>query len=109
MVAPEPNSLWTLLWPDRYGPLDAVDLFHAAHTVLPRRLTMPTVVTIHDLLALEMPRLHRRGWDGVIKRFYYPGAVRRALKTRDPSGHDHLGHGRSGLDTSVPPRGPGPW
>ena len=79
VVAPEPNSLWTLLWPARYGPLAAVDVIHAAHTVLPRRLTMATVATIHDLLALENPHLHRRGWDGVIKRFYYPGAVWRAL------------------------------
>jgi glycosyltransferase involved in cell wall biosynthesis len=80
VVEPEPNSLWTLLWPARYGPLAAVDVFHAAHTVLPRRLTMATVATIHDLLALENPQSHRRGWDGVIKRFYYPGAVWRALK-----------------------------
>jgi glycosyltransferase involved in cell wall biosynthesis len=80
VVEPEPNSLWTLLWPDRYGPLEAVDVFHAAHTVLPRRLTMATVVTIHDLLALEMPHLHRDGWDGAIKRLYYPGAVWRGLK-----------------------------
>jgi glycosyltransferase involved in cell wall biosynthesis len=79
-VHPEPNSLWTLLWPGRYGPLDGVDLFHAAHTVLPRGLPMATVVTIHDLLALEMPHLHRSGWDGRVKRLYYPGAVRHALK-----------------------------
>ena len=79
VVRPEPNSLWTLLWPDRYGRLD-VDLFHAAHTVLPRRLPMATVVTIHDLLALEWPRLHRSGWEGRVKRLYYPGAVRHALK-----------------------------
>ncbi|MQA28629.1 MAG: glycosyltransferase [Luteitalea sp.] len=79
VVRPEPSSLWTLLWPDRFGPLDGVDLFHAPHTILPRRLTMPTVVTIHDLLSLEMPRLHRSGWEGWAKRWYYPAAVWRAL------------------------------
>jgi glycosyltransferase involved in cell wall biosynthesis len=80
VVRPEPNSLWTLQWPHRYGPLDDVDLFHAAHTILPRGLRMPTVATIHDLLAIELPRLHRQGWDGAVKRWYYPSGVWRALR-----------------------------
>jgi glycosyltransferase involved in cell wall biosynthesis len=80
IVRPEPSSLWTLNWPDRYAPLAGVDLFHAPHSILPRRLTMPTVVTIQDLLAIEMPHLHRQGWDGIVKRLYYPDAVWRALR-----------------------------
>jgi glycosyltransferase involved in cell wall biosynthesis len=80
IVQPEPNSLWTLLWPERHAPLNGVDLFHSPHTILPRGLRMPTVVTVQDLLAIEMPRLHRRGWDGFVKRLYYPQAVWRTLR-----------------------------
>jgi glycosyltransferase involved in cell wall biosynthesis len=80
IVRPEPNSLWTLLWPHRHAPLNGVDLFHSPHTILPRGLRMPTVVTVQDLLAIEMPRLHRRGWDGLVKRLYYPQAVWRTLR-----------------------------
>src|SRR5688572_14852262 len=60
IVRPEPNSLWTLLWPHRHASLNGVDLFHSPHTILPRELAMPTIVTVQDLLAIEMPHLHRR-------------------------------------------------
>src|SRR4051812_15430462 len=68
IVTPEPNSLWSLEWPARYAPLHEVDLFHAPHTVLPRMRSLPTVVTIQDLLAIEHPELHRSGLDGLAKR-----------------------------------------
>jgi glycosyltransferase involved in cell wall biosynthesis len=80
VVNAEPNTIGPLLWPRWYAPLYGIELFHAAHNVLPRGLSMPTVVTIHDLLALEHPGLHRSGLDGFAKRFYYGAAVWHALR-----------------------------
>jgi glycosyltransferase involved in cell wall biosynthesis len=79
-VRVEPNALWTVLWPGRYAPFAGVDLFHSPHTILPRGVRCATVVTIQDLAAIDVPHLHRRGLDGVAKRFYYPASVWRALR-----------------------------
>jgi glycosyltransferase involved in cell wall biosynthesis len=76
----EPNSLWPLCWPERYASFDHVDLFHCPHNVLPRGLRCPSVVTIHDLMALERPDLAFTHWDQIAKRFYYPRALTRALR-----------------------------
>src|SRR4051812_12053802 len=56
-ILPEPNSLWPILWPERYADLDGIDLFHSAHNTLPRNIPCPSAVTIHDLLPLEHPQL----------------------------------------------------
>ncbi len=74
------NSPWSLLWPKRYAPFDGIDLFHNPHNLLPRGLPCPSVVTVHDVMALEEPRLHLHGLERLVKRFYYPAAVWRALR-----------------------------
>jgi len=78
-VAIEPNSPLTMLWPRRYFALDGLDVFHNPQNVLPRGLPCATVVTVHDVLALDHPDLHRRGLERLAKRWFFPQAVRRAL------------------------------
>ena len=79
-VAAEPNSLWTILWPQCYASLDGIELFHGAHNILPRNIQCPTVVTIHDVLAIDHPALLFTRWSQRIKRLYYPQAIWRALR-----------------------------
>lgn len=76
----EPNSAWSLWWPKRYACFEGLDLFHSAHNTLPRGLPCPSVVTIHDLMAIERPDLAFTRWSQRIKRFYYPQAQWRALR-----------------------------
>lgn len=78
-VAAEPNSIWSLWWPERYANLDGMELFHAAHNTLPRGLPCPSVVTIHDLMAIERPDLAFTRWSQRIKGCYYPQAEWRAV------------------------------
>ena len=78
-VKPGPNSPWPLLWPGRYVPFDGVDLFHSPHNLLPRGIRRPTVVTVHDVMAIERPELHLHGVERAVKGLYYPQAVLRAL------------------------------
>lgn len=79
-VPVEPSSLWTILWPNRHAPFDGIDVFHVLHNILPRNVACATVVTVHDLMSIELPGLHRAGWDGLVKRLYYPQSVWRALR-----------------------------
>ncbi|MDQ6765208.1 MAG: glycosyltransferase family 4 protein, partial [Verrucomicrobiota bacterium] len=44
------------------------------------KLPCASVVTIHDVMALDEPRLHSRGMERLIKCAYYDGAIRRALR-----------------------------
>lgn len=78
-VRPGPNSPLTVWWPDRFASFAELDVFHSPHNLLPRRVPCATVVTVHDLMALEEPRLHLPGLERIVKRAYYPQAVRRAL------------------------------
>ncbi|MDQ6623451.1 MAG: glycosyltransferase family 4 protein, partial [Verrucomicrobiota bacterium] len=80
LVRPGPNSPLTVWWPEHFANLDGVDVFHGPHNLLPRRLPCASVVTIHDLMALEEPALHLQGMERLIKRAYYPQAIRRALR-----------------------------
>ena len=73
-----PNSPLTILWPRWYASLDGYDLFHNPHNILPRGVRCPSVVTVHDVLAIDNARLHRRGLNR-LKGMYYPQAVWRAL------------------------------
>jgi len=76
----EPNSLWTLWWPERYASFSGADVFHAAHNTLPHNLRCATVVTIHDLLAIDHPRLAFTRLSQRMKRLYYPQAQWKALQ-----------------------------
>src|SRR5712692_1087518 len=79
-VRPLPNSPLPLLWPNRYAPLDDVDVFHSPHNMLPRGLPCASVVTVHDVMSIERPGLHLQGLERVVKSTYYPQAVWRALR-----------------------------
>jgi glycosyltransferase involved in cell wall biosynthesis len=79
-VPVEPNSLWTIWWPERYASFDGIDLFHAAHNIMPCHVPCATVVTIHDLLPIDYPALAFSRWSQRIKRSYYPRAQWRALR-----------------------------
>jgi glycosyltransferase involved in cell wall biosynthesis len=80
-VRPGPNSPWPLLWPARYTPFDGVDLFHSPHNLLPRGINCPTVVTVHDVMAIERPELHLHGLERAVKGLYYPQSVLLALRS----------------------------
>jgi glycosyltransferase involved in cell wall biosynthesis len=79
-VPVEPNSLWTIWWPERYASFDGIDLFHAAHNILSRHVPCATVVTIHDLLPIDCPELAFTRWSQRVKRLYYRQAQWRALR-----------------------------
>lgn len=79
-VPVEPNSLWTLWWPEHYASFDGMNLFHAPHNTLPCHVPCATVVTIHDLFSLDYPTLAFTRWSQRIKRLYYPRAQWRALR-----------------------------
>ncbi|MEO0908300.1 MAG: glycosyltransferase family 1 protein [Pseudomonadota bacterium] len=71
-----PLSVWAL---PEIAPLQKCDIFHATANILPARLGMKTVVSIHDLMWLDHP-----GWcDSTplapIKRAFYQSGIRRAL------------------------------
>lgn len=80
MLRPGPNSPRTIWWPERFVRFDDVDVFHGPHNLLPRKLRGATVVTIHDLMALDEPALHLQGIERLVKRAYYPQAIWRALR-----------------------------
>jgi len=80
VVRPGPNSPLPIWWPKRYGPFEGVDLFHSPHNLLPHHIPCPTIVTVHDVMAIEHPRLHLQGIERLAKRTYYPSAVWRALR-----------------------------
>ena len=76
-MKPGPNSPLTIWWPERFASLAGVDVFHNPHNLLPRNLRCASVVTVHDLMALERPNLHLHG---VERWFFYQAAVWRALR-----------------------------
>ena len=80
MVKNGPNSPWSALWPQRDAAFDDVDVFHNPHNLLPRGIPCASVVTLHDVMALEYPRLHLRGLERISKSYYYPQAIWRALR-----------------------------
>src|SRR4051812_19890679 len=50
-----PNSPSSALFPQREAALSEADVFHNPHNLLPRGIPCASVVTIHDLMALEEP------------------------------------------------------
>lgn len=75
-----PNSPFSAFRPRRDASFAGVDVFHNPHNLLPRGIPCASVVTIHDVMALEEPRMHLRGLERMVKRFYYPQALRRAIR-----------------------------
>ncbi len=80
VVRPGPNSPLPIWWPSRYASFAGIDVFHSPHNMLPRRVPCATVVTVHDVMAIERPGLHLHGLERLVKQTYYPGAVWRALR-----------------------------
>ncbi|MEP6956443.1 MAG: glycosyltransferase, partial [Chthoniobacterales bacterium] len=78
-VRPGPNSPWPLFWPGRYATFTDVDVFHSPHNLMPCAIPCASVVTVHDVMALEHPRLHLQGVERLVKSRYYQKAVLRAL------------------------------
>jgi len=74
------NSPWSVLWPKRQASFDGINVFHSPHNVMPRAVPCANVVTVHDVMALEYPRLHLQGFERAAKRLYYQRAVWRALR-----------------------------
>jgi glycosyltransferase involved in cell wall biosynthesis len=79
-VRPGPNSPLPVWWPQRYGRFDQADVFHSPHNMMPRGVPCATVVTVHDVMAVERPELHLQGFERLLKSTYYPQAVWRALR-----------------------------
>src|SRR2546430_12095164 len=57
-----------------------VDVFHSPHNTMPRGLPCASVVTVHDVMAIERPDLHLQGLERVAKRVYFRQAIWRALR-----------------------------
>ncbi len=79
-VRPGPASPLPLLWPHRYAPFSDVDVFHSPHNLLPRGIPCASVVTIHDVMSIQRPDLHLRGFERFFKEGYYRQAVVRAIR-----------------------------
>ena len=79
-VRPQPASPWPLLWPQRYASFKEVDVFHSPHNTMPRDLPCASVVTVHDVMAIEEPGMDLQGLERVVKSAYYHQAIWRALR-----------------------------
>lgn len=75
-----PNSPWPVLWPQRHAPFAEVDVFHSPHNMMPRALPCASVITVHDVMAIEEPGMHLQGFERVVKSVYYRQAIWRALR-----------------------------
>lgn len=64
----KPYSLDELIGMPRRIPFSDFDIFHAPHFVLPYRVGIPTVVTVHDMIQVSHP-----------EKFYYPWIARRLI------------------------------
>lgn len=67
-------------WPQRYADFSGVDVFHGPQNLLPCNLPCASVITVHDLMAIEAPHLYLKGIERLVRRAYYPQAVWRALR-----------------------------
>src|SRR5262245_59963559 len=79
-VRPGPNSPAPVFWPNRYSDTGDADVFHSPHNIMSRGMRCPTVVTVHDVMAIDDPGLHLQGFERLALRMYYPQAVWRALR-----------------------------
>src|SRR5690606_16674046 len=73
------NGPATMWWLARVVDLTGVNLFHATFNIMPAGLTMPCVVTVHDLMWLTDPGLCAAGPPGRLKAMFHAHGIRRAL------------------------------
>lgn len=77
------NGPATMWWLPEVVDLSRVDLFHATFNIMPAGLTMPCVVTIHDIMRLTHPTWCRTGIRGAVERVFYGHGLRRAIRHAD--------------------------
>jgi glycosyltransferase involved in cell wall biosynthesis len=83
-VVPHPaNGPATMWWLPFIADLRGVDLFHATFNTMPAGLTMPCVVTVHDIMRLTRPGWCRTGLRGQVERLFYGHGLRRAIRSAD--------------------------
>lgn len=75
-----PASMW---WLPRLIDMAAIDVFHAPSNIMPARLTVPCVTTVHDIMWLTHPDWCRTGLRGTVDRLFYGHGIRRALRSAD--------------------------
>ena len=78
--ANSPASMWFL---PELTPLSGSDMFHGMANILPARLPMPSVTTVHDIMWLTNPDWCDASAYGQVKRRFYGHGVRRALAKSD--------------------------
>lgn len=77
------NGPATMWWLPRVADLSGVDLFHATFNIMPAGLTMPCLVTIHDIMRLTHPDWCRTGARGEVERLFYGHGLHRAIRSAD--------------------------
>lgn len=77
------NGPATMWWLPEVVDLAGVDLFHATFNIMPAGLSMPCVVTIHDIMRLTHPELCRTGLRGEVERRFYGHGLRRAIRSAE--------------------------
>jgi glycosyltransferase involved in cell wall biosynthesis len=81
VVKQEANGPETLLALSRFVDLRGVDLFHSTFNILPAGLSMPTVVTLCDVMWLKYPAWAREpGLWGHVQTVFFQNGIRRALR-----------------------------
>ncbi len=81
-VVPHPaNGPATMWWLPNVVDLSGVDLFHATFNIMPAGLSMPSIVTIHDIMRLTHPAWCRTGLRGEVERLFYGHGIRRAIRS----------------------------
>ena len=75
-----PLSMWVL---PEIAPLTGCDVFHATANILPARLPMKTVTSVHDIMWLDHPQWCDTSLAAPLKRAFYAHGIRRALSHSD--------------------------
>jgi alpha-1,3-rhamnosyl/mannosyltransferase len=76
-AANSPTTMWRL---PSVADLSLVDLFHATFNIMPARLHMPCVTTVHDIMWLTNPEWCNSRFSSLLERFFYQHGIRRALE-----------------------------
>ena len=81
LVHAGPNTAATMWWPSRLVDLRHADVLHAPFSLLGRKIPCPTVVTMHDLMWLTMPRaVEPPCWRTPFRARFYGAGMLRALR-----------------------------
>jgi len=72
-----PATMWAM---PQIADLRGVDLFHAPANIMPGRLTIPCLTTVHDIMWLTDPKLCETGAKAEIKRRFFAHGIDRALR-----------------------------